>query len=126
MEFFKLINNNSVDVAYLKTILSIKNLTKLSTLINSAEDAPNDKANIYCLWRAFNISREELKYGVRFSLLNCPHALAWTTTYDRKDENIIIHCTTDKSHHDVEFSDSIEEFIDDWKTGIINQLSLTK
>ena len=64
------------------------------------------------------MKREEIRYGVRFSLLDCPHALAWTITYDEQSQNIIIHCSIDKTKPDSDFVDSIHEFVLDWSNGM--------
>ncbi|MDB4576001.1 hypothetical protein N9112_03495 [bacterium] len=66
--------------------------------------------------------REEIRYGVRFSLLNCPHALAWTITFNEESQDIVIHCTIDKRQQDPDFIDSIYEFIEDWSSGITRAL----
>ena len=71
------------------------------------------------------MKREEIRYGVRFSLLNCPHALAWTITFDETSQNIIIHCTIDKTEQDPDFIDSIHEFVADWSNGIIEALPIS-
>ncbi len=86
----------------------------------------NNEADIYCLWGAFNVRREEIRYGVRFSLLNCPHALAWTVTLDEenktKNKTIIVHCTIDKTEQDSDFVESIHDFVEDWSKGMTKVL----
>ena len=75
---------------------------------------------IYCVWGVFQIQREDLHYGVRFSLNNCPYALQWTVTtgHDPNPQHTYIHLTTNRSEHDPDFIDSIKQFMDDWKTGL--------
>ena len=70
---------------------------------------------IYCVWGEFKINREELDYGVRFTLPHCPNSLAWTITYDEENSEITIHCTINKKTHDAAFIESIEQFIADWE-----------
>ena len=120
MEFFKEDEGSNLDVKDLKKLLAIKNLPKLCESISSVILDEQKKGIIYCLWGEFEVNREELKYGIRFSLPNCPNALAWSITMDVDSANILIHCTINKSVHDIDFIESIEEFISDWSNGILS------
>ena len=120
MEFFKGVEVSDLDIGELKKILSIKNLPVLCKSINSVSLDEQQKGIIYCLWGEFEVNREELKYGIRFSLPNCPNAFAWSITMDIDHANILIHCTTNKSTHDTCLIESIEEFISDWSNGILS------
>lgn len=122
MEFIQKVHNTQTDDNYLKHLISIKNLPVLCASIYNVITQKEDQANIYCLWGEFDLRRDEIRHGVRFSLLNCPHALAWTVTYDKACQNIIIHCTIDKNEQEQEFIDSINEFVEDWSNGITNAL----
>ncbi|MBT8439049.1 MAG: hypothetical protein KJO91_04920 [Gammaproteobacteria bacterium] len=122
MEFFNQVHNPGLDIAHLKKILTINNLADLCASISVITPVNEIKGEIYCIWGAFYVKREELRYGVRFSLLNCPHALAWTVTFDEAGQNIIIHCTIDKIETDADFVESIHEFVSDWSNGIANAL----
>ncbi|MCU7834102.1 MAG: hypothetical protein KZQ83_02525 [gamma proteobacterium symbiont of Taylorina sp.] len=119
MEFFKEVESSNLDVKDLRNLLSIKNLPLLCKSINSVILDEQKKGIIYCLWGEFEVNREKLKYGIRFSLPNCPNALTWTITMDVDRANILIHCTINKSIHDTDFIESIEEFISDWSNGIL-------
>jgi hypothetical protein len=122
MEFFKEIPNPDLDVTHLKALLRIKNLTRLCASINTVLSEKGDDGTIYCLWGQFDVRRLELRYGVRFSLLNCPHALAWTITLDESKQHIILHCTTDKKHHEEDFVESIHDFMTDLSHGLATAL----
>ena len=122
MEFFQEIHSPDLDVMYLKKLLPIKNLTSLCASISAITSQQENEAEIYCTWGGFTVRREEIKHGVRFSLLNCPHALAWTVTFNEDREDIIIHCTIDKREQDPDFVDSIHEFVVDWSNGITNAM----
>lgn len=122
MQFIQTLNYKNLLTNDLKTILTLDNLTNLCASISSVTIQNENQADIYCLWGAFNLKREEIRYGVRFSLIDCPHALAWTVTVNENVKNIIINCTTDKSELEKEFIESIHEFLTDWKIGIDNEL----
>ena len=120
MEFFQEVHNPNINVGYLKKLLTINSLTKLCASISNVTARNENKADIYCIWGAFNVMREEIRYGVRYSLLDCPHALAWTITLNEVNQNIIIHCTIDKAEQEPEFVESIHDFVEDWSNGIAN------
>lgn len=117
MEFFEETNQTNIDVSGLQKILTISNLPNLCSSITNVINDNKINGSIYCLWGEFEINREELKYGVRFSMPNCPNALTWTITTDRGGI-LTIHCTINKNMHDQDFIDSIKEFTGNWKTGL--------
>jgi hypothetical protein len=125
MEFFQEVHAPDFDVQQLKNLATISNLPMLCTSIDNIISEKGDEADIYCLWGEFNVSRLEIRHGVRFSLLNCPHALAWTLTYKEADQTIIIHCTIDSADENTEpdFAESINVFINDWSEGITKSIS---
>jgi len=82
-------------------------------------------AKVYCIWGTFTVERQIIKGGIRFTLPNCPNALAWTITtgFDPEPDKVVIHCTINRIEHDTDFIDSIESFIDSWKLGLESHLS---
>jgi len=122
MEFFQEVYRADIDKINLKNLLTISNLADLCASINTIISENGNDGIIYCIWGEFNVRREEIRNGVRFSLLNCPHALAWTITLDETNNNIVIHCTIDKKEQDPDFVDSIHEFVADWSSGLAETL----
>ena len=118
MEFFEEIEMAGVDVGKLKDLLSISSLPNHCRSIDSVISDHRDTGEIYCVWGQFDISREVIKNGVRFALLDCPHAFAWTITYHQQRNMLVIHCTIDDREEDREFIESIEEFVADWGNGL--------
>ena len=118
MEFFGKIETTDIDASFLKQALTISALPQYCSSIDTVNLDHNDKGEIYCLWGQFDIKRDCLKHGIRFSLLNCPHALAWTVTHDQNRQEVIIHCTIDKQDEDKDFVESIGQFVSDWKEGL--------
>ena len=119
MEFYKYVNVD-IDVDRLQEIVTIRNLTQLCNSIYDIIQDDITKGKIYCIWGHFKINKEIIKNGVRFTLPNCPNALAWTITKERVGESdkILIHCTINKSEHEPDFIQSIEQFVSDWKIGL--------
>ena len=101
--------------------LSVGKLAHYCSDISSVLDVRNDDdADIYCIWGEFTVQRQLIRGGVRFTLPECPNALAWTITTGLAPEpdKVVIHCTINRPTHDPDFIESIESFIDAWKTGL--------
>lgn len=124
MEFFAEIKGVSTNVKQLHKILSIKDLSTLCSSIDTVIRDNISEGSIYCLWGEFDINREELKNGIRFSLPYCPNALAWSITLETSLDALIIHCTINKQEHDQDFIESIEDFILAWKVGLTKTLKI--
>ena len=104
MEFFKIINIHTTKDQIQKHI----NFDTLDNLCTSifVMNFKNNTANI--------------GGGLRFSLLECPNALTFTITtgYQPKPNQIVLHLTVNRLELKPIFIEEIEEFIDDWKSGI--------
>ena len=72
------------------------------------------------MWGEFTVRRDEIMGGVRFSMLNCPNALAWTITtgYPPAREKIIVHLTINRERKQEEFVEEIKLFLEDIGNGI--------
>ncbi|MEJ2631960.1 MAG: hypothetical protein P8011_09560 [Acidihalobacter sp.] len=118
MEFYarKCIADPGID--RLHSLLILDNLPKLCASIDSITVNSGHTGDLYCLWGAFEVSREPLRCGARFSLLDCPHALSWTITYNTQQQELIVHCTIDKAEVDPDFAESIQLFVDDCSVGM--------
>jgi hypothetical protein len=117
MEYFEEVKNNSLDIERLKSLLTFANLPRLCTFISVTSDQ-TDTGEIFCDWGNQTLKRQEVKKGVRFSSITCPDALAWTVTLENDGDTILVHCVTNKKHHEEEYNDSILEFMSDWSTGL--------
>lgn len=120
MEFFEELEKSGVDVEVLKGLLRISTLPCHCHSIDSVISEHQNGGEIYCVWGQFTVSRQLIKNGVRFSLLNCPHALAWTITYHEERAMLVVHCTIDDREVDMEFLESILLFVSDWRLGLSN------
>ena len=119
MEFFSTTTLSASATDLLKRLI-ISELPRWCASIASSHNETKSKGEIYCVWGPFQILREDLHYGVRFSLTDCPYALQWTVTtgHDPDPQHTYIHLTTNRKQHDPEFIDSIHQFMADWKTGL--------
>lgn len=118
MEFSREFHCPALDIRDLKGMLTVGDLPQLCASIVSATSSGENQGDIYCVWGAFSVRRDEIRNGVRYALTECPHALAWTVTYDEACQNVIVHCTIDKTHQDPDFVESIHAFVSDWSDGM--------
>jgi hypothetical protein len=119
MEFFAQIPTHNVSADTLSDRLRIATLPAFCASIDTVlSEISESEGEIYCLWGQFQVARQRLKKGVRFALLNCPHALAWTITCHQDGSLITVHCTIDKPQEDEDFVESIRLFVADWAAGL--------
>ena len=118
MEFFKIINVKTT-ANHLQKNICFGNLDDLCKSI-FIMDYNENIANIGGIWGEFSLQKDLINGGLRFSLLECPNALTFTITtgYPPEPEQIVFHLTLNRTELKPMFIDEIEEFINDWKTGI--------
>jgi len=75
---------------------------------------------IFCVWGTFETNREDLSYGVRFTLPSCPMALQWsiTTGHQPNPKHTVIHCSINRTEQDPDFIETVKQFVVDWKAGL--------
>ena len=114
MEFFRTINSKT-DENSIKNMLGFEHLELMSSQLFLLQTKSDYLAEIGSLWGEFTLTRQEIKGGLRFSLLECPNALAWTITtgYEPAPESIVVHLTINRTEKDDEFLEEIKDFLDD-------------
>ena len=114
MEFFRTINS-STDEQNINNTLDFKHLESMSSQLFLLKSLSDYSAKIGSLWGEFTLTRQEIKGGLRFSLLECPNALTWTITtgYEPAPGSIIVHLTINRTEKDLEFLEEIEDFLND-------------
>lgn len=114
MEFFRKIDVNT-DEQGIKNTGQFKNLERISAQLFLLETINEHQAGIGSLWGEFTLTRQEIKGGLRFSLLECPNALAWTITtgYEPAPDSVMVHLTINRTEKDQEFLEEIKDFLDD-------------
>jgi len=124
MEFFAEIENKSVSAEHVYEQVTIDRLPELCASIDSVVSIQSQRVGeIYCVWGQFQVSREKIRNGVRLALLNCPHALAWTVAAKKEEGVVVVHCTIDDKQAEIEFIETIKQFVSDWAQGLKMELS---
>ncbi len=118
MEFFRI-----VDIAINETEIQEKIQNHILSDIYSdiiVLDANLELVKIGCIWGDFTLRRDKIKGGIRYSMLECPNALAWTITsgYPPARDKVVLHLTINRENKKKEFVDEINEFLDGWEMGL--------
>jgi len=123
MEFFSEVSIQGASSDLICELVTIARLPILCASIDTVlSDDSEGYGEIYCVWGQFQVSREKIRNGVRFSLLNCPHALAWTVAAHGSPAAVVVHCTIDDKVAEEEFAESIEQFVEDFAEGLRGNL----
>ena len=119
MEFFAA-TTIPATVADLQRRLTIGELPTWCASIEKALDDAGSSGEVFCVWGTFQVRREELRDGLRFTLPTCPNAMQWTVTTGTSPDprNTVIHATINRTEQDQDFVDSLQQFVDDWKAGL--------
>ncbi|MFK5957666.1 MAG: hypothetical protein QM495_02230 [Lutibacter sp.] len=118
MEFFRIIDKQTTE-ELIQEKINPKNLENFTESMFFLEEN-NNNFNGATLWGGFVISYDKINGGVRFTLLDCPNALSWTITtgFPPERNKIILHCTINRTQKPDEFIEEIDEFLDEWETGL--------
>jgi len=120
MEFFRIIDKQTTELQIQDKInpQSLEAFTETMFLIENKGDYFTGAT----LWGEFKITYDKINGGVRFTLLDCPNAFAWTITtgYPPERQKIVLHCTINRTQKQEEFIVQIQEFLDEWEQGLTN------
>ena len=106
--------------------LTVRKLNQFCADIDKVLHIESDNsADVYCVWGKYTVHRQPINGGVRFSIPDCPNALAWTITTGHEPEpgKVVIHSTINRTEHDADFIESIQSFIQSWKVGLEKHLA---
>jgi hypothetical protein len=123
MEFFRIVNISSSEKD-LQDHLVLPALEKFCESIFPLSEG-TDVCLIGGMWGEFTLRLDRIMGGVRFSMLDCPNALAWTVTtgYPPSREKVIVHLTINRERKQEEFVEEINHFLSDLESGLISYLS---
>ena len=118
MEFFKIIDRQ-VSQEQIKEKIKPTTVADLAETMLFLENLNNDFKGL-TLWGEFKISYDKINGGVRFTLLDCPNALSWTITtgFPPDRDKIVLHATINRTRKPDIFVEEVNEFLDEWETGL--------
>ena len=123
MEFFVIVDARSTerDIQEKLTLMNLDDYCEsMFPLGDNPEVCPTGG-----MWGEFIVRRDLIMGGVRFSMLNCPNALAWTITtgYPPARDKIVVHLTINRERKQEEFVEEIHLFLNDLNHGLSSYLS---
>ena len=112
MEFLRIINLKTQDKS-IQEKLTIANLESISHELFVIGNQNTTEAEIGSVWGEFTLTRSLIRGGMRFALVECPNALAWTITTGIKPDPdvIVIHLTINRKEQTVDFIQEIESYL---------------
>lgn len=121
MEFFKIIDVQ-VTEAQIQEQIKPAFLEDFTETMFVLENISVSEFKGATLWGEFHISYHKIKGGVRFALLDCPNALAWTITtgFPPERTKIVLHITINRTQKPEDFIEEIHEFMQEWAEGLSN------
>lgn len=124
MEFFRIVKKTTTEEE-IREKVRLTNLEEWSSLIFNINPPESNESSIGGIWGEFTLSRHEIKGGLRFALIECPNALAWTVTtgYPPDSNAIILHLTINRREKSLEFIEEINEVLDDMVEGLAGLFS---
>ncbi|MCP5368273.1 MAG: hypothetical protein H6906_12245 [Hyphomicrobiales bacterium] len=119
MEFFASLPRRT-DAETLRSALTVASLPQWCASVDEVVDDRGDTGTITCVWGEFEVARQAIRGGVRFTLPSCPNAFAWTVTtgLPPDPDAVVVHATINRPDHDPDFVESLEEFVADWRHGL--------
>jgi hypothetical protein len=120
MEFFEFADVLANQEEIRKNV-SIDNLPLFCEDVEAVDEVEELGRVIYFRhWGRFHVRREHVMGGIRFSVPDCPNALAWTVTtgYPPHPEKIVLHATINRVEHNPEFIFATRELLAALKTGL--------
>ncbi len=125
MEFFASLTSAATEQD-LQQQLRIETLAQFCASIYEVMSYADDRGEISMLWGLFEVQRQSIRGGVRFSLPGCLNAVSWTITINTDDSlgEVTVHCTINRKQHDADFIESLEDFIQDWRKGLAEHLQV--
>lgn len=123
MEFFRIAEINTSEQE-IQDLLQLQDLESFCESVFPLDDGP-EVCTIGGMWGEFTLRRDKIMGGVRFSMLDCPNALAWTVTtgFPPEREKAVIHLTINRTRKQEEFVEEIFHFLDDLVKGLEAKIS---
>jgi hypothetical protein len=118
MEFFQIVDVSTTQEV-IQEKLTLANLEEFCGSIFMLE-GDSQVCQTGGMWGEFMVRRDLIMGGVRFSMLDCPNALAWTVTtgYPPDRDKVVVHLTINRERKQKEFIEEIYQFLEDIQLGL--------
>jgi hypothetical protein len=119
MEFFATANVN-MDPESIREKITLATLPDYCESFAQVDCLAEDSCEVESIWGRFQVTRQEITGGLRFTMPTCPNCFAWTITsgLPPTPDKVVIHSTFNRQEHEQWFIESMEEFVQQWKAGL--------
>lgn len=123
MEFFEYLKNDNISSEYLQQHITVENISKYCASVDAVLEHNGAQGVVYCVWGEFNITRECISGGVRFSLPGCINNIIWsiTTGHEPNTDQVVMYISMNREQQDEYFVETLKTFVEDLKHGL-NQI----
>lgn len=121
MEFFATANAHMAPTD-LQRFIRIKNITEWCASIDKVSVQSAERGSMSWSGREHVIHQEIIRNGIHFTLPGSEDVMQWSITTEPESKNgkVTIHCTVNRTELDPDYQQRLQQFIDDWKTGLEN------
>ena len=119
MEYFANANAH-MSPTDLQRFIRINNLPQWCAAIEKVSMQTAEKGSIQWNENEYAVHEEIVRNGVHFTLPGSEAVVQWSITAEPNSQNgrVIIHCTVNQADLEPEFDQSLQQFVEDWKTGL--------
>jgi hypothetical protein len=119
MEFFAIADVNMASEAIREkiTLAALPDYCESFALVDCLG---KDSCEVESIWGRFQVTRQEITGGLRFTMPTCPNCFAWTITsgLPPTPDKVVIHSTFNRQEHEQWFIESMAEFVLQWQAGL--------
>ncbi|ABK43919.1 hypothetical protein Mmc1_1408 [Magnetococcus marinus MC-1] len=121
MEFFAT-TKSPWDAQQLQEQITPARLPHFCSAISTTLESDAQGGRYHTDWGEFVISWQPIRGGLRMSMPTCPNVLSWslTTGLPPDPSQLVVHATINRTEHDPDFIESLDEFVDAWIAGILS------
>lgn len=121
MEFFATANAH-MSPTDLQRFIRIKNIPEWCASIDKVSSQSADKGSMSWAGHEHVIHQEIIRNGIHFTLPGSEDVVQWSITAEPESKygKVTIHCTVNRTELDPAHQQVLQQFVDDWKTGLEN------
>lgn len=119
MEFFA-VARVSTSPEIIRAMITLASLPEYCESFALVDCLAGDSCEVESVWGRFQVVRQEITGGLRFTMPTCPNCFAWTITTALPPDpgKVAVHGTINRSDHEAWFIESMEEFVQQWQAGL--------
>ena len=121
MEFYAIANAH-MSPTDLQRYIRIKNLPQWCASIENVSTHSAGRGTMCWAGDDNAVHQEVVLNGIHFNLPGSVDVMQWSITVepDSRNGRVTIHCTVNQSELEPEYINQLQQFVEDWKTGLEN------